>query len=187
MRRVLRGEAGVRSTPLSGSITALDDFRGFDGKTFAFNYKFIKEQKILACTESNLSTKSTMKKYEESGGDLPFGGENWSVRDVYVVEVTPKESRYPMSKRILCIDKEGLSVLDNIIWDRAGKLWKIVYATYARGKLPDGDNFMVNTNLFTIDLQGGRVDYFVNDFTKTYGNGITYSDVMPSALLKRAR
>jgi hypothetical protein len=116
MRRVLRGEAGQRSTPIQGIPQSLDDFfGGFDGKTQEFTYKFLREQKVLACVDANISVAIGKKQYAESGNWPPFPSENWSLRDTYVIEVIPKDPRYPQSKKIVYIDKEGLWSLWNCL------------------------------------------------------------------------
>jgi hypothetical protein len=108
MRRVLRGEAGQRSTPIQGIPQSLDDFfGGFDGRTQEFSYKFLREQKVLACTESTISVALGKKLYKEAQGSVVLPGDSWSIRDAIVVEITPKDPRYPQSKKIVYIDKEG--------------------------------------------------------------------------------
>jgi hypothetical protein len=187
LRRVLRAEAGQRSTPTQGAPQALDDYFGFDGKTFEFNYKFIREQKVLACTESNSSIELAKKVRKETGGGIPVPSENWSLRDVYVLEIIPKDTKYPQSKKLVYIDKEGLGVIYSLAWDRAGKLWKFFVNTYQKVPLPDGDSNMIPQCTISSDLQFGMVQTFYMDNYKLTGNGIKYVDVMPSALIKRVK
>jgi hypothetical protein len=188
MRRVLRGEAGQRSTPIQGIPQSLDDFfGGFDGRTQEFSYKFLREQKVLACTESTISVALGKKLYKEAQGSVVLPGDSWSIRDAIVVEITPKDPRYPQSKKIVYIDKEGLWSLYGIAYDRAGKLWKVFALLARRNKLPDGDTQMYIAGQLGLDLQFGMGTMFYNDFFKITGNKMTYSDVMPSALTKRVR
>jgi len=188
LRRVLRSESGQRSTPIQGIMYALDDFfGGFDGRTFEFTYKFLKEQKVLACTETNLNVELAKKMHKEIGGRVPFPVENWSLRDVYVIEITPKEAKYPQSKKIVYFDKEGLVCLYTAAYDRGGKLWKIFGLIGRRDALPDGDTQLYLAGQWGADLQFGLGTTFMTDFFKLTGNGIKYTDIMPSALVKKVR
>ncbi len=141
----------------------------------------------MATTESNLSVALGKKLYADSGNWTPFPSENWSVRDTYVVEIKPKDPRYPQSKKVVFIDKEGLWTLYGIAYDRAGKLWKVFQLTARKATLPDGDSQMYIAGSVALDLQFGMGTTFCNDFVKLYGNKITYTDVLPSALTKRVR
>ncbi len=186
MRRVLRGEAGQRSTPIQGIPSSLDDFfGGFDGKIQEFNYKFLREQKILALTEANMTVAQGRK--EAASGWPPFPSENWSVRDVYVIEITAKDPRYPQGRKVIYVDKEGLWCLYGVAYDRAGKLWKIFQLSARRDKLPDGDTQMYLAGQISLDMQFGMGTSFYADFLKLTGNNITYADVMPSALIKMVK
>jgi hypothetical protein len=188
MRRVLRGEAGQKSTPVQGMLYALDDyFGGFDGKTEEFNFKFLREQKVLACTESKETVKSFAQKVKESPKAMVFPIEDYSLRDAYVIEITPKDPKYPQSKKIMYMDKEASGNLYGVAYDRAGKLWKIFGITYHRVPLPDGDNNAYIAQQFAIDLQFGMSSCFIADFFKLAGNNIKYVDLMPSSLVKQAK
>lgn len=188
LRRVLRGEAGQRSTPTAGSPAALDDYHGFDGKTFEFNYKFIREQKVLGCVDSTAGVERAMKEFKELGGKVaPFPSENWSVRDVYVIEITPKDTKYPQSKKIAYIDKDAIQCLYSVAYDRSGKLWKVFETAAKTFKMPDGDTQTYEVANLALDLQFGMVSDYESTVTKLFGFGVKYSDVMPSALLRMAR
>jgi hypothetical protein len=187
LRRVLRGDAGTRSTPITNSCISPDDLFGWDGRTFAFSYKFIKEQKVLFCADTNADVEWGMKKFKETGGDIPYDGENWSIRDAYVIEVIPKDNRYPQSRKLLYIDKEVLGVMYSSSWDRAGNLWKGTWGAFRRDKLPDGDTNVGVVGVVALDLQFGMISQYYNNFHKFAGFGITYADLMPSALLLKAR
>lgn len=188
MRRVLRAEAGERATPIQGIMYALDDFfGGFDAKTFQFTYKFLREQKVLACTESTITMDRAKKIYAENGHRSPWPSENWSLRDAYVIEATPKDPRYPQSKKVIYFDKEALATLYTGAWDRAGKLWKIFGFIGRRIPLPNGDSQTYLACQWGADLQFGVGTTFTNDFFKLYGNNVTYTDMLPSALVKKVK
>jgi hypothetical protein len=122
----------------------------------------------------------------QSGKELPYSSDNWEVRDVYVIEIKSKDPRYPQSKKQIYIDKECLAILYAIAWDRAGVVWKVWSYGYIERPLADGDKTHIFSVNYGIDVQFGLATSSFADF-KVNGNGFTYSDFTPSALLKIGR
>ena len=183
MRRVLRAEAGQRSTPMMGSTNALDDFMCFDGNPRDFVFTLVKEQKVLAVVDSRLAL-SSVKNWSKP--DLPVDVEGYEIRDVYVVDIKPRDPKYPQSKKRLYVDKETLWANYAFAYDRAGKLWKVwLHATKAF-PFSDGTNFAYTNGMIGIDIQFGMSTQYVADNVMN-GSNFTYNDVTPAALLKRAR
>lgn len=186
MRRVIRAEAGQRSTPIVSSISALDDFGGFDGRTADFEYKLVKEQKVLAVADNKLNMASL-------GGDpakvtdLPIPTENYEIRDVYVIDITSKNSKYPQSLKRLYVDKDTMTAYYAVAFDRAGKLWKIFFMDYKPYQLQNiKDTTQALAGNFGVDLQFGMTAAWVADFTVDKKH-FTYDDVSPASLIKRGR
>ena len=184
LRRVIRAESGQRSTPVLGSTQALDDFGLFDGRIPEFTYTIVKEQKILAVPESKMTLQIAMA-YKKKN-ELPVDTEGYEIRDVYAIDIKPKDAKYPQSKKRIYIDKENLWPYYAIAWDRAGKLWKIWFQTTKSHPMPGGQKLVFTNGLIGIDLQFGMATQFVTDF-KVNTDNFTYNDVTPQALLKRAR
>ena len=184
MRRVLRAESGQRSTPILGSAEALDDFGVFDGRTPEFTYTLVKEQKILTVGDDK-STWTIAKDWKPQG-ELFFVPDGWEVRDTYVIDVRPKDPKYPQSRKRIWVDKESLWAYYGVAFDRAGKLWKIFHVPSKIYSLPNGEKFMVNDGQFGFDIQFGMATNYYQD-GKVNVNHFTYNDATPSALLKRAR
>ncbi len=185
LRRVLRGEAGQRSTPLVGLIQAIDDFNGFDGRIPEFTYEVVKEQKVLGIAETKMNPE--VAKGISKTGEIPFSTENWEVRDVYVIDIKPKDPKYPQGRKRLYLDKENLTnPYYVIVWDRAGKLWKLWMLDNFTFQLPGGDRVNTFNTMFGLDLQFGMATTYAPDF-KFNDPKFTYSDITPSALLKLGR
>ncbi len=183
MRRVLRAEAGQRSTPLLGSTQALDDFNGFDGNTNEFTYTLVKEQKVLAIMRGVKLTQKEAMGWNKK--DVPFPYDGYEIRDAYVIDIKPKDPRYPQSKKRVWIDKEARQVLYTIAWDRAGKVWKVWQEAYK--SIPVGnDTFLAVSGVFGVDVQFGMATYYLPD-SEINTCRYNYNDVTPQALLKRAR
>lgn len=182
MRRVLRAEAGQRSTPLLGNIAALDDLRGFDGRIPEFTYTVVREQKVLAITENTFLPKPSAWKKK----DLPFPYDNYEIRDTYVIDIKPKDPKYPQSKKRIWLDKEnGGNIYYSVAWDRAGKLWKVWMLPFKRHAML-GDKFPTVGGAFGVDVQFGMATYYSADITVN-DQKYTYSDFSPASLLKRGR
>ena len=186
MRRVLRAEAGFRSTPPQGVILAWDDFYGFSGKTQNFTYKYLGEKKVLGTFESSMCNTFAVKGFAADKNFLPFANDNWEVRDVYVIEITSKDPKYPQSKKTVYIDKENLRMLYTVMLDRAGKPWKIAFMNWRPTDLADGDKFYYLGGISAYDMQFGIGQVTPFDVTLN-GNRYMYDDVMPSAMVKIGR
>ncbi len=187
MRRTLRGEAGQTSTPMAGSIQSYDDFYGgFFAKPQEFTYKFLGEQKVLGAFQTSMGAAFSGKQFDADPDTMPFAGDNWELRDVYLIEVTPKNPKYPQSKKICYFDKENLNLLFTTAWDRAGKPWK-TWSTYWRVQtMPGGDKWPELSGMLGVDFQFGMGSMSCFD-PKANGNGYRYGDFTTNAMLRNAR
>lgn len=186
MRRVIRAEAGQRSTPILGSTQALDDFLVFDGRISEFNYSLVKEQQVLAVADSRMSVEMANEHKKAKTDYLPVDTEGYEVRDVYVIDIEPKDSKYPQSKKRIYVDKETLWTYYGIAWDRAGKVWKVWLQDTKSFAMPQGQQAVYTNGLIGCDLQFGMSTLYVPD-NEVNSSSFTYNDVTPQALLKRAR
>jgi hypothetical protein len=183
MRRVIRAEAGQRSTPVLGSTQALDDFMAFDGRTPDFTYTLVKEQKVLAVVDSKMTLKIAQGHKKD---ELPVDTEAYEVRDMYVIDIKPKDPKYPQGKKRIYVDKETLWTYYGIAWDRAGKLWKVWLQDTKSYPMPGGQQFVYTYGMIGVDLQFGMSTLYMAE-NVTNSSNFTYNDVTPQALLKRAR
>lgn len=186
LRRILRAEAGQRSVPVQGSTQALDDFYLFDGRQMEFTYEFVGAQKVLAVPGGNLDLPTERKMIK--AGEMLIIPDGWELRDVYVIDIKPKDPKYPQSKKRIYLESENYSAIYYAAsWDRPGKLWKVWYGDYTRWPLPDGD---IATGIFRgetcVDVQFGLVNTN-NQNTKPNSNLFPYNYFMPSNMLKLAR
>ena len=184
LRRVLRAESGQRSTPMLGSTQALDDFNCFDGRTPDFTYTLVKEQKILTIADDKSSY--TIGSSWKPKGELFFISDGWEMRDTYVIDIRPKDPRYPQSRKRIWIDKESFNPYFSVAYDRAGKLWKLWFTSRKTYSLPNGEKFVMPNSQFGIDTQFGLATNFEFDL-EVNNLKLTYNDFTPAALLTRAR
>jgi hypothetical protein len=118
--------------------------------------------------------------------DVPYPLENYELRDVYVVDIKPKDSKYPQSKKRIWIDKETHFAFYGVAWDRAGKVWKIWNMALINYPVPGGGYGFQNGNMLGLDVQFGMATMYVTQQKSNTGQ-VTYNDVTPSNLLKLAR
>jgi hypothetical protein len=125
-RRVRRLSAKERADNFMGSNFTLDDFEGFSGRVMDYQWTYLGQRQVLAVTDSR----------EER---LRFGGElsdvpldRWQVRPTFVVELKPRWEGHPMSAKLLFIDQETLTGALALLFDREGRLWRIILPFYQR-------------------------------------------------------
>lgn len=183
MRRVLRGEAGQRSTPINSSTQAPDDFQIFNGRIPDFTYNLVGEQKLIVLSDAKLGYADMKdKKFE----NIPMEKDNWMVKDVYIIDIIAKDPRYPQGKKRIWIDKENYWAYYGVAWDRAGALWKIWHLGINQQPLASGDTVPFFKSMLGLDIQLGYGVQMFADWTFN-GNGLTESDASVSALRKQAR
>ena len=160
MKRVLRGETGQRSTPIVGSILAPDDFFGFDGQISNFIYTLLGDKKILAIGNSEFASEINVNKTPQ---EVPFPSRNYEIKDVYIIQITPKDPKYPQKRKIVYMDKDSLQIYYSIVWDRADNLWKVSLLPSRVFNLPDGEKFQNSDGNVTVDIQFGIVSSAVQN------------------------
>ena len=187
MRRVLRGEAGERSTPIMSSTQAPDDFAsGFAGRIPEFTYELVADTQVIGQAIGTWSY--TSMKDIGTPELIPVEPAGWQVRDVYVVDVTSKSAKYPQSKKRIWLDKETMINLYACAWDRAGKLWKIWQTPHMAipNQSKAGSTIPYFPGMLGIDLQLGYGVQMFSDWQQN-GQGVTDNDISISAIRKIGR
>lgn len=185
LRRALRGEANQRSTPIGGTmagVATMDDRAGFSGKVSSFTYEYIGTQKILGSYDSTMTADKLSKMKLK---DVPFHNDGWEVRDVYVIDIYAKDSRYPQSKKRVYLDKGNLNVIHAVMWDRAGELWKYTDNGMKRLTLENGEVLEVPGPSLQFELQFGIALFTTIDIE--LNQGIKYEFFTPTTMLQLGR
>ncbi|MCZ7586109.1 MAG: outer membrane lipoprotein-sorting protein [Deltaproteobacteria bacterium] len=84
---------------------------------------------------------------------------DWQLRPVYVVELTPKLTKYPYSKQILWIDAESFVAHFKQAYDRKGQLWKLMVNATNDSVDPASKPLTIAT-AFLVDLQEEHATVF---------------------------
>ncbi len=180
LRRVLRGDSGQRSVPLQGNLAALDDLGFFDGKTEQFTFKLVREQTVL------IPLKDLDERLVDPKGVALAASDGWFPLEVYVIDIVSKNPTYPQSKKRIWMDKNTLTCMYCATWDRAGKLWKVWHVPYMRFRQGDTWLPIFAPIVLGVDLQFGMLNGSMTP-AKINRGGLSYEDVAPSALVKKAR
>ncbi len=187
LRRVLRSDAGERSTPQANSTQAPDDFQIFAGRIPEFNCVLVREQKVLASANTedkndSWYTRESMLSFKE----YPIPTDYYEVRKTYVIDLIPKDTTYPQSKKRIWIDPTIDEIYYGMSWDRGGNLWKIWFLMVRPVKYAHGGIGTVQYGMVGMDIQLGYSTFFNPKFIKN-GNGFKESDFTTSALRKMAK
>jgi hypothetical protein len=108
------------------------------------------------------------------------------IKDVYVIDIVPKDEKYPQGRKRIWVDKETCWPYYAAAWDRAGALWKVWQTAVSVEPMNSGGTVPRMTGMLGLDIQLGYgvqmfADYEIN------GNNLTEADVSVSAMRKIAR
>jgi len=125
LRRTIRMVSSERANPVRGTPFTWDDFYGFDGRVMDFTPTLVGEPKIVALM--NQKTKCIKGTPYATGYTHPVvsgPSDPLELRDMYCIDVVPKNPRHPESKKTLWIEKNIFHVMYSHVYDKQGNLWK---------------------------------------------------------------
>ena len=170
LRRTIRMMSSERANPVRGTPFTWDDFYGFDGRPLDWTPQLLSEPKMLVLM--NQQTMAVAGTKYEHGYDHPVvsgPSDPYELRDIFVIDVVPKNTRHPEKKKTLFIEQYVYHVMYAHIYDKQGNLWKgcvnavINYATAQKqpawtqcsASLTDLKNsFWSNNLLWTVTADG---------------------------------
>lgn len=119
LRRVRRVSAEVKSDSLLGTDYTLEDFYAFSGRVPVHEWKFLGWKTIV--------TQWNPKQYPhvKYGPISSISTDDYEVRRAAVILGIPKSERHPYSAKVMFVDPESWNNYYNVIFDKAGKLWKV--------------------------------------------------------------
>jgi Protein of unknown function (DUF1329) len=161
-RRVRRVNEVIMSSSPGLSTWDADHAGGFGAKPQEYNFKYLGDKNMLACAHAQNSPAQPCK----TDGGATACNDDWEMRHLYVVEVTPRPERIQgvlQSKTIVYVDGEGWFNPYVDSYDQKGELWKtqIYLNTYRDRPVPDAKiaiypfkrEFIVAAS--SIDVQSG--------------------------------
>jgi hypothetical protein len=123
LRRVRRISVEVKADSLLGTDLTLEDFYCFHGRILEHEWEYMGTAKLLAVARS---------RYRESvfGGDMGIVPiDDWALRTMDVVKVTPKWKGHPYSYKVMMLDLDTNQCYYAEAYDKAGKTWKVLQAS----------------------------------------------------------
>jgi len=123
LRRVRRVNETLMSSSPGLSTWDADHVGGFAAKPQEYNFKFLGDRSMLACAHARNSPGHPCA----TDGGATSCNDDWEMRHVYVVEVTPRPEKIAgvlQSKTIVYVDSEGWFNPYVDSYDQKGELWK---------------------------------------------------------------
>ena len=111
----------------------VEDHSGFNGYIHEHDWAFIGEQ--IALVPGFLE--GTPPDYADKNGWYPQGA--WELRQVVIVDATPKDAGHPYGKRRFYFDRQTFSILLAFVYDREGQHWRTLFHSFGRPEF-DPDN-----------------------------------------------
>ena len=157
LRRVRTMSAASRSDAMFGTDYTIDDISCFAGKPEDFKCKYIRRQEALvryqlpdiveltAMPDGSYQQKKAFQNTQWGFQTPGWQGKPWSTsnsiwvkRKVDVIECSSKDPYYNYGKFELWYDPLTYCYAHKIIWDRAGKRWKVMNSGFGAIRTKDG-------------------------------------------------
>ncbi len=163
-RRIRRVNETILTSSPGLSTWDPDHAGGFNAKPQEYNYKFLGEREMLACVHAQNSPAHPCP----TDGGATSCPDDWEMRHLYVVEITPRPERTSeilQSKTIAYVDGEAWLNPYMDSYDTKGELWKtqIYLFTYRDRPIPEAKVAIYpfkrefNVAASSADLQSGMV------------------------------
>ena len=131
----------------------VEDHSGFNGHIHEHDWAFVGER--VALVPGFLE--GTPPDYADKNGWYPQGA--WELRQVVVVDATPKDSGHPYGKRRFYFDRQTFSILLVFVSDRQGNHWRTLFHSFGR---PEFDPDNKHAEGVPLHLGNSWVDYKSN-------------------------
>ena len=124
LRRVRRISVEVKADALLGTDLSLEDFYCFAGRVLEHSWEYMGTARLLAVARS----RNRESIFGGPNGWIPVD-DDWALRTMDVVKVTPHWSGHPYSLKIMMIDSQTNQCYYAEAFDKANKFWKLLQAS----------------------------------------------------------
>jgi hypothetical protein len=130
-----------------------EEFSGFDGHVYAYDWHFVEDRVILA---------PGVVKAEAArlGGTCNcYPVDPWELRWVRVVDLTPRVANHPYGRRRLYVDRQHYSPLFSVIFDKEGQHWRTFFFSFSHpdyNPLNHGLRVPISVGNCWVDYKAGR-------------------------------
>jgi hypothetical protein len=161
---------------VAGTDATYEDYGGFSGVVTQFTWEYVGEVDILAPMDTRLQgyPRSEDENFGPTGYSL--GNDVWQVRKAIILDMKPKDSGHPYTRKRIWLDKETYDAHYATAYDRRGELWKLIYATNHYSEREDQPHRIEGVNAFLRSC-----DFVVNVVTAT-GVRIEFFDAQPTRM-----
>ena len=146
-----------------------EDFFGFWGYIRSYEWKMLGKKRLLA----PVGIKATSATFGGRGAWYPV--DPWELREVIVLQGTPRASDHPYSKRVLYIDQQMFVPLYVLLYNRDGKHQKTLFELYGNPQYNAG-NEHVRVPLWVGE---SMIDYDGHCASMTVVTKILYNQLLP--------
>jgi hypothetical protein len=146
-----------------------EDGFGFWGYVRSYTWKFLGSRRLLA----PIGIKAVSATYGGRGGWYPV--DPWELREMLVLEGTPKANDHPHSKRVLYIDQQTFAPVYTLLYDPQGKHQKTLFELYGSPKYNPG-NEQVRVPLWAGETM---IDHQSNSAAVTTFTKVVYNAPLP--------
>lgn len=110
-----------------------DDYFGFWGYIRSYDWKFLGSRRLLAPAGAQVASTAW------GGRGKWYPVDSWELREMLVLESTPKDDNHPYSKRVLYIDQQMFVPVYTLLYDQQGKHQKTLFDLYGNPKYSPGN------------------------------------------------
>ncbi len=132
-RRVRRLATGQITDAFLGTDLMIEDFEGYNGRVTDYNWKFAGARNLLlpfyyhndlALADEPAGFPGGYRFVDVHGKGGCFPKVPYQLRKTYTLIGTPKDSNHPISKRVINLDAQTMTMATMVVYDRKGDLWK---------------------------------------------------------------
>lgn len=110
-----------------------EDFYGFSGYIHVYNWKLLGTKRLLVPAGARTASATCGGR----GGWYPV--DPWELREMVILEGTPKDTNHPYGRRVLYIDQQMYVPIYTLIYDSQGKHRKTLFTVYGNPKYNPGN------------------------------------------------
>ena len=130
-----------------------EEFSGFDGHVYAYDWHFVEDKVILAPGV----VKAEAARFGGTCNCYP--ADPWELRWVHVVDLIPRVANHPYGRRRLYVDRQHYSPLFSVIFDKEGQHWRTFFFSFSHpdyNPLNQGLRVPISVGNCWVDYKAGR-------------------------------
>jgi hypothetical protein len=131
MHKVRQTHVNLQERALSSELL-FEDYYCFEGYLHEHNWRFLGRAKMLA----PVGVQGVKASFDPHTG---YPTDPWELRNLLLLESTPKDPGHPYAKRVLYIDEQMGVPLYVLAYDRQGRHYKTIFTVYGNPAFSPGN------------------------------------------------